>query len=466
MLSRLAVFPTTNNLLAIIYFLVGLTGIATLAVEVPPFQNPDEPAHFLRAEQLSRLVLIGQRIGPRSAGGEADPGILRAAVPFLTLPFNSDHKVTRPMYADAAPVRWGDRLVLTDFPNTVVYPAFFYLPAVCAIWTGKLLQIPVVETLYLARAMTGAAAVTIGAAAVALAGTAAPWLFVILSLPMVFSLMAAASQDGLMIPVAALAVALLSGGIQRTGPVALGRFLAACLCLVLVGMARPPNAALALVLLLPRGPGLPLRLAGVAGVVASVAAWTGLAALTAVASFRPDVTPEHAPDPGAQLAFIVGDPIGFLMALGRTLQISATAFIRQGVGQLGWLDVTMPEWLHHLAWAALGVAALLCARTGMALRRRLLVAAVSGAAIVLAAIGLFAVQYLTWTPVGAPAIQGVQGRYFLPPLLFAAGLLAIEPPPAGLPGRALRFGLSAALALFPVVVCTATIRAIVTRYYL
>ncbi len=70
-----------------------------------------------------------------------------------------------------------------------------------------------------------------------------------------------------------------------------------------------------------------------------------------------------------------------------------------------------------------------------------------------------------WTPVGAPSIEGVQGRYFLPPLMFAVGLAVIELPLAGNYGRLLRAGLTVALVLFPIVAFAATLRAIVGRYY-
>jgi uncharacterized membrane protein len=450
-----------NITLAAIYFLLGLTAVASLSVEMPPFQNPDEPTHFVRAEQLSRLVPIGRRLGPRIAGGEADPGILRAVIPFLTVRLHPERKVTRAMYAEAAGAGWGETLQLAEFSNTAVYPPFLYVPAALAIRVGKLAHVPVVQTLYLARAFTGVAAVAIGAGAVALAGAAAPWLFVLLSLPTAFAQMASPSQDGLMIPLAALAAALLYGGLRDAVTVTPRRFFVACLCLALVCMARPPNAALALALLLPCGPRLRLRLTGLALVMAAVAAWTGFAAMTAAVSFRADVPPEQFPDPAAQLALVLHDPLRFLAALAETLRLWSEMLMSQVVGSLGWLDVKLPHWLHLTAAAALCLAALLSARATADLPRRLLVAAASGVAILATIFGMFLIQYLMWTPVGAPSIDGVQGRYFLPPLMFAAGLFAAN---LRLAAR-LRLGLTAALAVFPLIAFTATLRVIVGRYY-
>src|SRR6185312_16010933 len=81
--------------------------------------------------------------------------------------------------------------------------------------------------------------------------------------------------------------------------------------------------------------------------------------------------------------------------------------------------------------------------------------------LALASAGLiFLVQYLTWTAVGDPAVDGVQGRYFLPVALLLAGL-----------GTTMRGGAfdraAVGLALlYPVLSIGLAMRAIVIRYYL
>ena len=83
----------TARWLAAAFVLYGLLATAFLAINMPPFQNPDEPAHFLRAAQVADGGLTGTRFsttgadGSRqvTAGGWADPALLRAAAPFEAL---------------------------------------------------------------------------------------------------------------------------------------------------------------------------------------------------------------------------------------------------------------------------------------------------------------------------------------------------------------------------------------------
>jgi uncharacterized membrane protein len=82
-------------------------------------------------------------------------------------------------------------------------------------------------------------------------------------------------------------------------------------------------------------------------------------------------------------------------------------------------------------------------------------------AAILAACGLVAlVEYLTWSDVAAPRIEGLQGRYFLAPALLVAAL-----PVAG--RRKLPWiGVAETVAwLFPVLSIAVVINAIRVRYY-
>jgi hypothetical protein len=57
-----------SRLICIIYLIIGLGIAITLAICMPPMMNPDEIAHFSRADQISRGYIIGQRLMPeRSA---------------------------------------------------------------------------------------------------------------------------------------------------------------------------------------------------------------------------------------------------------------------------------------------------------------------------------------------------------------------------------------------------------------
>jgi uncharacterized membrane protein len=78
-------------------------------------------------------------------------------------------------------------------------------------------------------------------------------------------------------------------------------------------------------------------------------------------------------------------------------------------------------------------------------------------------VGLFAIQYMTWTVPGRVTVDGVHGRYFLPLALVGTGLL---PAFGDTRLRQLQNFLMAAVVAFPVVTLAYIMNAVVLRYYL
>ena len=109
-------------------------------------------------------------------------------------------------------------------------------------------------------------------------------------------------------------------------------------------------------------------------------------------------------------------PLALLREQPRNLLLGA-------IGVLGRLDLPLPRWLYH-AWTA-GLAA---AAAADLLGRRPAgwrsAAVPLGLGVLLGLEAICLLQYLSWTPVGAAAIEGVQGRYVLPLLPFVGIALA------------------------------------------
>ncbi len=458
-------------MLSAAYFLLGLVAVLALARLTPPFQNPDELAHVLRAEQVEQGGLLGRRFadaGRPASGGLLDGGALSVYSVFEPLVFQPQVRATAEMFGRADTVRWGGKRWWQAFDNTAVYPPFLYLPAAAGLAAGRVGGMPVVRTLHLARLCGGLAAVAVGGAAVALGGGAAPLLFCLLSLPMALSLMAAVSQDALLLPVAGLAGALLvrlrgapagarASGAWATGAWATGAaFGAMCACLALVGMARPVYLPAAALPLLADAVGRRARVVGAALVAGCVLAWVAAAAHWALVNGSEG----GLADPAAQAAWLWAEPGRAWQVAVRTVEVHGAALAEGFVGRLGWLDLALPAWVRGVAWASLLLGALASAAPVARPSRR------GGTAGRAAAIGValassgavFAVQYLTWTPVGLGLVMGVQGRYFLPVAL----LLGVA-----LPGRSvLPRGVALVLPAMSAVMLGGVVWAVVGRYYL
>lgn len=436
-----------HRALPALYLVWALPFLLTLAWLVPPWSHPDEPNHMLRIVELAHGELLGERLGPRDAGGLTDVGVADAAAPFASITFHAERKVTRPVLSASDRVPWRGSLSLLGFPNTAPYPPLFYLPAMAAVRIAQMVGLHVNRTLYLARAATALATVLVNAAALVFARRTRYALAGLAMLPMTCSLDASASQDALIIALSLLAVGWIDSLIERNQPASWTALAGLVLALVAIGMARPPYVVLAVLLLLvtPR-----LGWSTVAGaciVVAGVGAWSALAAATVLVARG---------DPSVQAELLLSHPLQSVTILLTTLHREGPGYAVQFIGQLGWLDTALPRWYIVLALAAI-VSGFAAAIDGPSRRPWLpVLAAVGGSALI------FGTQYLSWTQPGADAIEGVQGRYFIP----LAAALALSVP--GLPrfGPLIRPVALAGLGILGVTTPFVVVQALVVRYYL
>ncbi len=436
----------TPRFLAALYALYGMLAVLLLAVLMPPYQNADEPAHLVRADQISHGGWLAR--GEPDAPALIDAGILAGVLQFGPLFNHVQPHTSRDLYG---PVGWGTR-VRAAYPTSAVYPPGFYLPAAAALAVGRRNHLTVLPAIELARAAGGLAAVAVGALAIALAGPAGVWLFAVLTLPMALAQAAAVGQDGLMIAVSGLAAACLVRLQQPSAPHRGLLFATLCVALILVGQARPPYVALA-ALPLAAGVRRSWRVAGCVAVLAGILAWC----VVSLHASGIDVGHFNGADAHAQAMGLLRAPWRLPVLLADTLAACGETYREQFIGVLGWLDVHMPVAYRTAAGVALVWAAacsLLGGRVWLGWRRALLCAGVLLAAMT----GVFIMQYLTWSKPGAALVDGVQGRYFLPAAMLAGVLLARRAPG--------RIGLIAwPVLLFPVATIVVMMHRITLRYY-
>ena len=451
--------------IAAAFVLYGLLATILLALNMPPFQNPDEPSQLLRAAQLADGGLIGTRFEVSDAdgrrffqgGGLSDPAVRQAWLPFDLLVGHPDRKTKR--QDGAAQIDWSNARTLTTFPNTAMYPPFFYIPSALGVVLGRMVGATVVHSLMLSRLLTGAAAVAVAAVAIILSGAAAIWIFAILTLPMSLALIASPAPDALILGFSALAVALMLRSQLQPAALKPGGLVWLTVSLGLVAMARPPYAFLVLPLLaLPRV-GWRRRLLMAAVVIVCVGLWGVITAVTTWSNVGAVV---HA-DPTRQLSLLLADPLRIPPLAAATMRHYWRGYVASFIGLLGWLDTDLP-WDYRLAAMAMLAAAAVAAALGL---RRVSGGAggwlLSAAAILFAAMGVFVGEYLSWTAPGKDMIEGVQGRYFLPLALPVAALL---PALGGARTGRVHQMLVLAVVLFPVLTIGVVMRAIVLRYYL
>ena len=431
----------------VFYLVWALPLLLALSVLIPPAQQPDEPAHFLRTVQIAGGSLFGHRVGG-SAGGPADTAVMPALAPFFPAFFHPEVKITSAMHAASNFIRWSGKTQVQEFPNVAIFPPLMYAPGVLAVWVGRTLDLTVVRTLYLVRVTNALAAVLVTFLALAAARRTRCALAALAAMPMTLAL-DSASHDALMIALVFLAVGMIDRVIDENRDATRLETALIAAALALPAMARPPYVALAALLLLTA----PIRSlrpwAGAAAVGAATCGWWIYTAMFSLTRLAPA-------DPSAQWALVKADPTLIVAVLWRTLVREWMALGEQLVGKLGWLDTRLPTFFILVAAGVL-ILTFLSATAGPA-RRPWLPAAAVFAGVLIMGVSFYFVQ----SPPGFPIVAGLQGRYFLP---FAAAFALAFPclPTLGRRILPLAAGALVVLALSgPVVV----IDTLVTRYYL
>jgi len=401
---------------AALFSLIALPAGLALLVLTPPFQVPDESAHFFRAFQLAEGTIRAVSDG-RFPGGVLPASLVETAESFPPAMAAEDPGVL------AGRIRRGladplepDRRRFVPFA-TAAYGPIPYLPAALTLAAGKASAWSPLALLYAGRLATLIAAVLLHGLALKVA-PAFRWSLALLALtPMAGFLRSGLSADGVTNGLAFLFFALVlrlapDGGESRrpafaAGVVAVSVALAFCKLYVVL---------LPLLLLVPRRSPAVRRVAW-SGLLFGGAAAAGWMALCHGLPLPPRL--DVPVDTGAQLRSFGTEPGSFLAAAGRELFAGSPRHFRELLGQLGWLDVRIPAALLALVAGVLLVLALSESCEGLNLRRpwRIGILAVIAAGV----LTTFAAMYVLHTPAGARGIEGIQGRYFIPftpPALF------------------------------------------------
>ncbi|MGI3903854.1 MAG: DUF2142 domain-containing protein [Janthinobacterium lividum] len=408
-----------SSMLVLLFLLAAFPTVLVQVFLTPPIQVADEDNHFLRALQIADGHIFGAKIGGDDAGGTLDPAAPIFAHSFDALKFQPDVKLDLEAYAAAAALQWGDEPAApAAFPNTAIYPAFLYVPASAGLALGRALHFSVLDSFYLARLLTAIFSVSLSALALAVCGRGRALLFVILCFPMTLSLFASVSQDATAIALGALAAATWSSYAARNAAMPVIVRAGVALALGAVAAARIPLGPLYVLALMPtqRSPDRRFRLSR-ADIIAAVAGLVPLAvglygAGVAKVAFRAG----SGVSPIGQLRWLAIHPTEAAKVAARTLEAFVFRHLHEVVGVLGWLDTNLPSGFYRWTGLCVLAAALLdaaAARQNIPGVWRFLPVA----AVLVSMAGVFGAFYLAWTPVGAPIVDGVQGRYFIVPAM-------------------------------------------------
>lgn len=461
-----------------LFALLLATGLSRL---IPPMQSPDEESHLGRAYLISQGQVLLQPLPPQLSappedkplvamlerarqhggriGGMVDQGLLDFGAAYLTLAAKADRRLTATEHEQLAQMPWTGARGHLAMPGTGYYFPAVYAPQALGLAIGQQLDWTIMQSYQLARTLTLIACFAMLWRAASLLPPA-PSVLAILLLPMSVFQLLSPTIDGLTTSLSVLAISLFlrSADSEREHSTASSWVLA--LSIFLLATTRThllPLLALPFYLAWKRRSRRDFYLGCL--ITAGTLAWLLFAI---VSTNDPRNVREHTTL--QLLTLYASHPALYLKVVFASLvnHDLFTSYQRSFIGILGWLDTLLPDIFYPTLWTGLGLCALVSVSGALLLgtdwRPRLLLAGLA-----LASIGLiFLALLLTWTPYPATVVQGVQGRYFVVPMVllgyaFSGG--------AKVPSSTYRWFAALVVAGFALCALTGLTMTLLSRYH-
>ncbi len=385
-------------------------GIAFL-IFLPPGEKPDEANHFRRAYGIASGVLLPEVINDQGYGGSELPdGILDDLV---LLPAHGTYSTLGERLTRGLP----EEKTVQEYPNTAIYNFIVYVPQTLAALIGKTLNLSILATAYLMEIFNYAIFVLLIYFAIKLSPKFKNIILFVALNPMTLQEATSVSIDGLAIGLCLFLVAYVCWLIYGTKKVMDKKTLAVLyLMAIVIGLCKMVYLPLLLLYFL-----VPYERFGSkkkkrihASIMIMICLLVNIGWLMATSGILTDfnTTPGVDVDSHLQTVVILKNPLGYLMKIA----VTTNAYIFDWLG--GLMGTALGSFNMHLPTIYLVISIvffviLFSQRDEMYnLKKRDKI--VIWAAFVIAVLLIYTSEYLQWTGVGAPIIDGIQGRYFLP----------------------------------------------------
>ena len=408
------------------FWATGFCMALTISSLIPPLQSPDEDSHLMRAAMISQGHISLGKVDPRSSGALIDEGLLMFSEMYLTtVVVNSEARLSPTAIKEIEQITWTGRYGYAALPGAGYYLPAIYTPQAAGFWAGRSLNMSIANTYRLVRLCTLLASTGLLALAFTLMPPN-PLSLGLIVLPMTLFQLSSPTVDGTTTGLAVLALSAFMSSLVR-GSAALSITLAVACLLVATTRIHMMSLLVLPIFLGFRNHSRRDFVLGGSAVFLAIS-WVYFALTSTV-----DARVQRASTTGELVWSYLTHPADFIAVVGRSLADDELArfYGESFIGILGWLDTRLPLYFYPMLWAALGAVTLCTIRVktlheDWAARSLLLAIAIASAALV------FFAMLVTWTPVPAVTIKGVQGRYFLGPALvlsFAlSGQSAFVPP--------------------------------------
>ncbi|MGZ8957021.1 MAG: DUF2142 domain-containing protein [Methylosarcina sp.] len=383
---------------------------------IPPLQSPDESAHIMRAYLLSKGTIILDAPKGKSSGGMIDSGLVAYWEAYSVFPFKKNRKLWADKINSAKSIKWTGIKKFFTLEQTGYYFPIIYLPQSMGLALGEKLELSIDTSYQVARfiALSSIAAILFAAFKVYPVN---PLTIALLIIPMSVFQFSSASLDGISTALAILSLATFLRIASEKTNASSWLFYALTVSVILIATSRVhllPLLALVLVACFYTKKTKYFYVFAFA--LSFVIVWLAIAIKTTVDT-RVDVGHSTA----SVALFYFANPLAFLDVLIATFSDSGLVnFYRNSFfGILGWLDTPFSAETYKYLF----ICTLLIGLLSVSIKNlktewvpRLVILFSAFASIFL----IFFALLITCNRHPASLIQGVQGRYFLVPMIMVA----------------------------------------------
>jgi len=398
------------SLLSIIIFLISFL--------IPPLQSPDEPNHLKRAYLLANgKIFLDAKDGV--TGGEIDRGLVEFENYFSYLRVNTLTRVNVFELTESTNIPWHHKDVFSGLPNTAIYFPLSYIPQTFALLVGESINLSVGSSYYLSRIFCLLFAMAIIYLA-SIFYPIPPLAFACLVLPMSLFQLGSASLDPFNYAICFLIGALFMRATEsREGLKSYGVLLLGIALLAFI-TTRINFIFLSLI---------PLRIyflhkKSLSAYISLLLAIFALSWILYTLKYVQGMPVLGELSTTEIIYYYLKDPWELIKAFFVTLTKWGLlrGYWEQFVGKLGWLDAPIPDFGGVVYAIYFSIFVYLAYLTRPRFNKLIKNRNVMFFLICLGFswVALFAILLFTWTKHPAGWIDGVQGRYFIPFVIFVA----------------------------------------------
>lgn len=383
-----------------VFLLFGLVIGIVYVFAIPIGRAPDEVSHFTRVYELSNGHFIS----------DIDDDGTIGSVEASNIEIIRDFKENNVTYAeifenlDLYPDESDQTFIET---SAYSYNIVSYLPHVIGMSLGKLLHLPLLATVYLAKIFNLVACIAVLYFSIKYIPFLKNFIFLIAFFPITMQAMSSLSPDGLLIATSFALISFVLYSIYETKELfSKKHFLLMFTICFFLSMCKIAYAPLCLLLF-----AIPKERFGSAKKKIAIIIGTGAIIFTFLLVWlliAPSLQSQT--DQATQIGLILSNPLKYFAIILNSINTNIYMYLSNFLGgYLEWFNVLLSP-LYIISTFTIFV--LLCSKEKTTVTKSLKYLAIAIFTII--TILIFTTMFITWTKAGELVIDGVQGRYFLP----------------------------------------------------